>query len=198
MEDIIEDIIIEDATPKESSLIADAILEAIGQDITMNLAGDKGKETVHEIFRRLAEKEDTQYSYKNTRIAKTPDGMPIGVCISYDGANLKKLRQAFFEEANNHLGWGMSKQEIENLPGETDEEEFYLDTLMTKPNFRGKGVGRALIIDAGRKATLAQKPLGLLCDMDNDKAYRLYKDIGFVKEGTRLFAGHEMYHLILK
>ncbi len=189
---------IETATPEDASLIADAILEAIGPELTMHLAGsDHTPEDVHDLFARLAARDDTQYSYLNSRIARDDNGAPMGVCVSYDGADLKKLRRPFFAEANSTFGWNMSAEDVENVPGETAPDEFYLDTLMTIPAFRGRGIGRALILDASKKAEKVGKPLGLLCDIDNDRAHRLYESTGFSTVGRRPFAGHEMNHMQL-
>lgn len=191
--------IIENATPQDAALIADAIIEAIGSELTNHLAGaDHTPEDVHGVFTRLAAREDSQYSYLNTRIARTADGAPMGVCVSYDGADLKRLRRPFFAEANATFGWGLTAEEIDALPGETEADEFYLDTLMTLPAFRGHGVGEALIRDAGRKAAAAGKPLGLLCDTDNHRARKLYDKTGFTDQGLRPFAGHMMNHLQLE
>ena len=189
-------IIIDNATREDASLIADAILEAVGPEITGHLAGDSHTvEDIHAIFQRLAQRNDTQYSYLNTRIARREDGTPMGACISYDGADLKRLRRPFFHEANEILGWDMTDDEVEALPGETQPDEFYLDTLMVLPQFRGQGVAKALIADAIHKAQVTGKPVGLLCDMDNSRAYRLYESVGFKNIGTRPFAGHMMYHM---
>lgn len=189
---------ITDAKPEEAPLIADAILAAVGDEITTDLAGENNTiEDVHGIFQRLASRDDTQYSFSNTRIARDADGNPAGVCISYDGADLKRLRRPFFKEANEILGWGLSDKEVDNLPGETDPEEFYLDTLMTLPEYRSRGIGKALINDAAVKAAKCGKPLGLLCDTDNQRAERLYHAAGFRRVGLRPFAGHLMNHLRL-
>lgn len=186
---------IETARPEDASLIADAILSAIGDELTDHLAGDNHtRREVHDLFMRLAARNDTQYSYLNTRIARGDDGAPMGVCISYDGADLLRLRREFFAEANHALGWEISSDEIDSLPGETEPDEFYLDTLMTLPEYRGNGVARALIADATLKARRAGKPLGLLCDKDNDRARRLYESVGLVSMGERPFAGHLMTH----
>lgn len=187
---------IRNATPEDSRLIADAILSAIGDELTDNLAGENHtREEVHAMFMRLASEGNTQYSYRNTRIAVSDDGSPMGVCVSYDGADLKRLRRPFFAEANAVLGWNLSAEEIENLPGETSDDEFYLDTLMTLPEYRCHGVAKSLIEDATTKAARHRKPLGLLCDFDNIRALRLYESVGFINIGARPFAGHEMHHL---
>ncbi|MDE6311462.1 MAG: GNAT family N-acetyltransferase [Muribaculaceae bacterium] len=187
---------IANASPEDASLIADAILAAVGDEISDGLAGDRcSREDVHDLFMRLASRKDTQYSYTNARIARTDSGRPMGVCVSYDGAELKRLRVHFFHEACTTLGWKMTSEEMDNFPGETDSDEFYLDTLMVLPEFRGQGIGRALIDDARNRARAAGKPLGLLCDKDNVKARHLYESCGFRCMGERLFAGTVMDHL---
>ncbi len=189
---------IENATPEDALLISDAILEAIGEELTAGLAGENcTRADVRDLFARLAARPDTQYSFLNSRIARTDDGRPMGVCVNYDGALLRRLRMPFFREACATLGWKMSEAEMENFPGETEADEFYLDTLMTLPQFRGQGVAQALIRDARDKARAAGKPLGLLCDKDNSRARSLYDRCGFRPVGERPFAGTLMDHLQL-
>lgn len=186
------------ASKTDASLIADAIVAAIGDELADNLAGDNNtRQDVHDLFMRLAKREDTQYSYLNSRIALSDDGSPMGVCVSYDGVDLMSLRRPFFEYAIETLGWNLSSEEIDSLPGETTPDEYYLDTLMTLPEYRGRGVARALIVDAASKAHRAGKPLGLLCDKENPQARRLYDSVGFAVVGERPFAGHLMDHLQL-
>lgn len=190
-----ENIRIIDATSEDALMIAEAIMEAVGEDIVSHLAGDKTKEDVAELFTRLAKRKDSQYSYLNSRIAVMPDGEKAGVCISYDGGKLKSLRRSFFKEARKILGWNILESEVEALPGETNEEEFYLDTLATLPQYRGQGVGSALISDATKKAKSAGLPLGLLVADDNPKARKLYESLGFTPVGRRPFAGEIMTNL---
>ena len=194
---IMSEIRIIDATPDDAEMIADAVMDAVGEEMVAGMAGDKTRDDVRRVFTRLARRVDSQYSYLNSRIALTDDGVKAGVCISYDGGLLKPLRRSFFEEANKVFGWNMSAHEIEALPGETCGEEFYLDTVMTLPEYRGRGVATALIRDAARKAEAARLPLGLLVADDNPRARRLYDSLGFISAGRRMFAGSEMTNLRL-
>lgn len=192
---IMNEIKIIDATADDAEMIAYAIMEAVGDEIVNEMAGNNTRQMVREVFTRLARRDDSQYSYRNSRVAVMPSGIKAGVCISYDGARLKPLRRAFFEEANRVLGWNMTADEIEALPGETCGEEFYLDTIATLPQYRKQGVATALIADARKKAEAAGLPLGLLVADDNPQARELYESIGFSPAGRRPFAGTMMTNL---
>lgn len=189
---------ITDAMKEDASLIAKAIMEAVGEEICRNMAGkDNTLEDVKGIFTRLAERQDSQYSWLNTRVAIADDGTRAGVCISYDGELLIRLRRSFFEEAKKTLSWEISTEEIDNLPGETSPDEFYLDTLMILPEYRNMGFASALIADAEDRAQKIGKPLGLLVESNNTRARKLYDSLGFVEKGLRPFAGVDMHHLQL-
>ncbi|MDE5868935.1 MAG: GNAT family N-acetyltransferase, partial [Muribaculaceae bacterium] len=120
-------------------------------------------------------------------------GEIAGVEISYDGADLHKLRPPFFQEAEKKIGL-----KIEGEPeDETGPEEFYLDTLAVFPSFRRQGIGRRLIEAAASKAANIDKPLGLLVSKQNPTGRKLYDAVGFVPAGERPFAGEMMNHLVL-
>lgn len=189
------DIKIIDAQPTDASFIAETVMTAVGSEICEGMAGTHSIEDVRGIFTRLAGRDDSQYSWRNTRLAVDSDGNRIGACVSYDGSKLRCLRRSFFEEANKTLGWGLTSEEIENIPAETDENEFYLDSLMVLPSFRKQGIATKLISDASRRADVFGKRLGLLVDTDNPRARRLYESLGFQEVGIRPFAGVEMYHM---
>lgn len=186
-----------DATPEDAPLIAWAVMEAVGNGIIGELAKESSREAVQSVFTSLASKENTQYSYLNTKIVTTPEGEKAGVCVSYSGGDIRRLRRAFFEEANRTLGWNLTSEEIETLPCETCEEEFYLDSLAILPDHRGKGLAKLLIADAHEKARESHLPLGLLVADDNPNARKLYESLGFKPVGRRFFAGEEMTNMRL-
>lgn len=184
-----------DAKPQDAPLIAWAVMEAVGEEIVGNMAKGRTREDVSKLFTTLAGKEDSQYSFKNTRIALTPEGEKAGLCVSYNGGDLKRLRRSFFEEARRRLGWEISEEEVDSLPGETSEEEFYLDSLAILPAYRGNGIAKLLIADANEKAHEAELPLGLLVADDNPNARKLYESQGFKAVGRRPFAGEMMTNM---
>lgn len=185
-----------DAERENAPIIADAVMDALGEELCLQIAGEGcGLEDVHAVFTELAGREDSQYSWLNSRVAVDEEGRRYGVAVSYDGARLKELRRSFFRKAVEVFGWKITPEEVDALPGETADDEFYLDSLAVLPEARGKGVGAALIADARERAAAIGKPLGLLVDDDNPNARRLYEYLGFRKVGRRNFAGVMMDHM---
>ncbi len=183
------------ASPDHAPFIGKAITMAIGEELTAHLAGDEHTpEDVVELFSTLARRTDSQYSYLNSMVAINDDNSVAGVVVAYDGANLRELRKAFFEEAEKAIGLKITG----NPQDETGPEEFYLDTLAVFPEYRGKGIATHLIKAAGQRAEKAGKPLGLLVSKTNPNARRLYDSLGFTIVGQRPFAGEVMNHLVLK
>lgn len=184
-----------DALPSDAPLIAEGVMAAVGDEICKEFAGEnKTLADVKHLFTELAMREDSQYSWQNTRIAIDSDGNKLGICVAYPGSKLYELRKQFIDKANDILDKNIKEVD---LPDETDGEEFYLDSLMVLPGYRGMGIGKKLIKDAYKRATLQGLPLGLLVEPENRSARRLYDSLGMKEVGMRPFAGTMMHHLIL-
>ena len=168
------------ATPADAESIALAVCMAVGYDATHAL---------YPVFLELARMEQSQYSYLNTLVAEV-DGAVVGALVGYDGACLKELREPIFPLLKQHLG------EVINIEDETEAGEFYLDSLGVVPEYRGHGIGRALI-EAMRNRAFAEgyERVGLIVDVDNSSAERLYTSLGFRRVGNKRFLGHAMHHL---
>lgn len=185
------------AQKSDAPCIAEGIMIALGDDMVDELANGHGLRAVHEIFTRLAETEDSQYSYRNSFIAVTSDGNTAGMVVAYDGAILLEARRLFFALTPQYLGWDIRDIVPDGEPDpETDPSEYYLDSLAVWPQYRGKGVATALINKVKKEAERVGKPVGLLCAIHNDKARRLYERLGFKAIGQRPFAGEQMTHML--
>ncbi len=175
----------------DADFIASCIMDAVGEEICRNLAGENHTlEDVRTLFSSLAEREDSQYSYRNTLVAVDDDGDAIGAIIGYDGAGLHDMREHFFTSARRILDLDMSAVE-----DECDSDEFYIDTLAVLPQHRNKGVATRLLDAMVGRARLCGKPAGLLVEKNNHRARRLYESVGFMKIGDRPFAFVSMDHL---
>lgn len=183
------------ATPDQASHIASLIMEAMNTGCCQNLAGPHHTLVdFHCMMTRLVAMDDSQYSYRNTLVAQTTDGIMVGILVAYDGGKLRALRRRFVEEANVTFGIDYS-----GMDDETEEGEFYFDSLAVSSSYRGKGIATQLL-QAGvqRAKEMGHSVVGLLCDKGNPNAEQLYTKIGFRYVNDTIWGGHSMKHLQLE
>lgn len=173
------------ATKEDATLIAQVVAMAIGDESATDYCGKDYLNVLEEIVRM----EDTQYSYRNAIIAEC-DGSPAGALVGYDGGMLQPLRKQTLAVIHRYNP-GLVMAEDETQAG-----EFYMDSLGVLPEFRGLGIGKALLLAMREKAFAeGHERVGLLVDFENPKAERLYLSIGFERVDTKVFLGHRMWHL---
>ena len=170
----------------DAATVALAVALAIGdQGALQAYCGQNYLSVLTEIARR----EQTQYSWQNALIAEV-NGVTAGAIVGYDGAQLGQLREGTFACLREMVG------SVPNIDDETQDGEYYLDSIGIWPEFRGLGVGRVLITALCHKAFSKEiKRVGLIVDYDNPQSERLYSSLGFQRVGTKLFLGHNMWHL---
>ena len=180
--------IIRQATSEDSGVIAKVVLLAIGVDIEhLELHTSPFNS---ELIKALAEREDSQYSYKNCYVCEV-DGVVAGAICSYDGARLYVLRQALFEELQRR-GTALSKR----ITDECESGELYIDSLAVFKEYRGRGIAKQLIAKVEEKSLELKIPvLGLLVDDENPNAVKLYESLGFCPINIREFMGIPMTHM---
>ena len=178
--------IVRAATREDAAMIAEVVAMAIGDETALrNYCGENYIEVLTEIARREA----TQYSWQYALVAEV-DGTVAGAIVGYDGAELYTLREGTFATLRDCIG------RTPTIVDETSAGEYYLDSVGVLPQFRGLGVGRALIAAFCNKAyALGHKRVGLIVDYENPDAERLYTSLGFRRVGTRPFFTHQMWHL---
>jgi ribosomal protein S18 acetylase RimI-like enzyme len=198
---------IRNARKDEASQIATLIMTAMTDECCAYFHGSSHtKEDFHELITLLVGEEHTQYSYQNAICAVCDDGVIgigdddvigmgddnriIGVSVSYDGALLHSLRQAFIDGARRAFDRDFSDMADETAPG-----ELYLDSLAVLPSYRHQGIATRLLKATKEKALKMNLPLGLLVDANNPKAEKLYTETGFSYIDANTWGGHEMKHL---
>lgn len=186
------------ALPTEARQIARLIMVAMNYECCQFFAGEAHTLTDFEdLMTVLVERTDSQYSYTNTLVA-SPDASEAmgeasvaGICVSYDGAALHRLRTTFIEEAKVRFG-----RDFSGMDDETQAGELYIDSLCVSPAHRGQGLASHLIAATIDKArTMGLPAVGLLVDKGNPAAERLYLRLGFVYQGDACWGGHPMRHL---
>lgn len=175
-----ENIKIRPAVVGDAPFVGRVVLMALHYDETHPLAP---------IFAELAVRELSQYSYRNALVAEV-DGCVVGAIIGYDGARLEELRKPLYELLLEKQGY------VPTIEDETSAGEFYLDSLAVLPEWRGRGVGRALITAARDRAfAVGHKRVGLIVDFENPRAESLYNSLGFGRVNATRFLGHDMWHM---
>ena len=174
----------------DAPFIADAVLAAMGYDI-FNPSLSVDAETsfgpisaVRDALIKVCSKEDTLYSWKNTTVA-TFCGKTAGAIVSYDGGIYKETAERTFALMAKLLN--TEKPE----PGsETGAGEYYLDSLVVHPEFRGHNIGSILMRNALDEAeALGYEKVTLLVDEKKPHLHKLYKKLGFEFGDVVLFFG---------
>jgi O-6-methylguanine DNA methyltransferase len=180
------EIVIRPAVSADAATIAEVIAMAIGDEAGLrNYCGEEYMAVLTEVARREA----TQYSWQNALIAEL-NGVVAGAVVGYDGAQLYTLREGTFATINEFV------ERTQTIVDETSAGEYYLDSVGVLPQYRGMGVGRALVSAFCDKAFAeGYKRVGLIVDFENPDAERLYTSLGFRRIGTRPFFTHQMWHL---
>ena len=183
---------IKNARKEQSPDIARLIMTAMTYDCCLHFCGvGYGLEDFRGMMTMLVEREDSQYSYRNTLVAMDGDRL-VGIAVSYDGGRLHELRQAFVEAAKMRIG-----KDHSGMDDETQAGELYLDSLAVLPDYRRQGIAWRLLKATKEKADRMGLPcVGLLVDKGNPVGESLYVSVGFRYVSDNSWGGHPMKHLI--
>lgn len=146
-------ITIRKATKADAELIAHGFLTA------MWVESDEAKKILPMCV-ALAEMDNSLYSWRNAHIAQWC-GVDAGVLISYDGATYHDAAQLTFSLVKEQSG-----KDFTNMTEEAEPNEWYLDTIAVFPQFRRKGIAKALL----------QKGIALSRECDDTNCATLYVD----------------------
>ena len=174
------------ARREDAEVIAHAVAMAIGDEsVLRDYCGDDYISVLEDI----AAADATQYSWRHAFVAEV-DGVAAGAIVGYDGGQLEALRKGTFEVLMRCVG------RVPNIVDETEAGEYYLDSVGVLPQYRGHGVGRALVSSFCDRVFIdGYERVGLIVDCENPNAEALYTSLGFERVGTKLFFSHKMWHL---
>jgi DNA-3-methyladenine glycosylase I len=181
------------AQKEQSAEIARLIMMAMTDDCCLHFCGvGHGLNDFRRMMTSLVEREDSQYSYRNTLVAMDDDKV-VGIAVSYDGGRLHELRQAFIQAAKEQIG-----KDHSGMDDETQAGELYLDSLAVLPENRRRGIAQRLLrATKGRADQMGLPCVGLLVDKGNPAGEALYTSVGFRYVNDSQWGGHPMKHLVL-
>lgn len=198
------------AVPGDAPKTVPLIIEAIGS-IAFILTGTNDRKEAELILGRFFREKGNRVSYENALVLEDAGERPsenplaqsaerfiephqdvVGVALIYDGSIARKLDEPLEQAAIQKSG--LSDYHI---PTEAEPSEFYLDTVSVDSKCRGRGFGRDLIEASCEHARkVGQSRVGLLVDLENLGAKRLYERLEFRVEGRRQIAGAEYLHMV--
>lgn len=184
-------ITIQPAIREQAESIAQLIMTAMTDECCLFFIGEN--QTLDDFKQAmicLVNDEQSQYSYTNTLVALHNNDV-VGICVSYDGKDLRFLRSKFIEIAKVQFN-----RDFADMNDETQEGELYVDSLAVKKSFREKGIAQKLLKATIEKArNLHINHVGLLVDCNNPLAEKLYSKVGFQYVNDSSWGGHSMKHL---
>lgn len=174
------------AIPEDATAVAPLMFQAM-EEIVYKMIGRADRYEGIGFLELLFAKGGNQYSYENAWVYEDERGI-VGSVVAYDGGELYALRLPVLELIKERYGTEIV------LEDETGAGELYIDTLSVLPLAQGNGIGSALI---NHLKGLHRLPLGLLVDVNNAEAERLYNRLGFVYANQQALAGGVYKHLVL-
>ena len=187
--------VITKAIKNHANAVARLIMQAMNYDCCRYFAGpDHTLSDFEAVMTALVESDDSQYSYVNSIVAIDDNGEVAGVCVSYDGKDLHRLRKAFVSAAKKAFD-----RDFSSMADETQAGELYIDSIAVESRYHGQGLAGRLLDATKQKARQLGIPaVGLLVDKGNPAAERLYLRHGFEYVGDNTWGGHPMKHLQYK
>lgn len=160
---------IRQATKDDVKFVARGIMMALHLEDTDEVYADIGN--------HICSREDVLYSYRHTLIA-WEDGIPVGMCLCYDGNGYHDIRirtHQLFPHTDSS-----ESMDFDHFEDETHEGEYYIDSLAVIPEYRRRGIARALMLAQIKKGSDLGIPVAtILVDPENPDAQKLYFDLGF-------------------
>lgn len=176
---------------KEDAQASARLLYDALHDVAHQLTGEASEQGALEVLEQYFTAEEGRLSHKQA-LVKEVDGMTAGVVIAYGGDQIAELDRPILERLR-----AIRQDPKVKLDKESDEDEYYIDTLSVSPHYGGQGIGTALIQAAEIKAKeLNYNKIAMAVVTDNTKAYALYLRLGYQVDKEIMINGHVYYHMV--
>lgn len=179
------------ALASEAETIAELMLFAM-KDIAFEFIGEHNELKAKEFLTALIRSPKNQYSFENTWVL-TQNNQIAGSFTIYDGSKLTELREPVLAYLAQYYNQSFIPQD------ETESGEYYIDTIGVFPKFRGQGLGHKILDYIIKEfAEKEHKTIGLLVDINNPKAKKLYDSKGFKVVGQKQLMSENHLHMQYK
>lgn len=177
------------ARKEDAQATVPLIMEAIG-DISMQMTGETEETAITKEFVHLFSRTDNRHSYLHTYVAEM-EGKVAGALVFYTSEQAVTLDANLEKYLSNKKGTSI-KIDRETLPG-----EWYIDTVVVDPTYRGHGIGTKLLTHAEQLVKNASGgKLSLNVETEKEAAIRLYNRLGFVTVCPWTIIGEPFHHMV--
>ncbi|MEK8128400.1 GNAT family N-acetyltransferase [Paenibacillus filicis] len=180
------------AKPEDSREVSQ-LVAIILRDMELPLVEKLTEEQLLDVIEQAFLSEDTRFSQSYITVQEI-EGRVAGIAVVYPGRDADRIDRNLSE-----LITRIYPEERIVFEKEAEEDELYLDALCVFPEYRGQGVGTALLeATMSRSAEPGWSKLSLNVELFNQQARKLYERMGFVAEKDIRFAGHDYCHMFYK
>lgn len=181
---------IRSARQQDASAAVRLLYDAL-HDVAHQLTGEKSEEKAIEVLEQYFRADEGRLSYRQATV-KEIDGEVAGIIVAYGGDQAVELDRPILERLRK-----LTNDDSIALDKESDEDEYYIDTLSVSPQFGGQGIGSALISHAEHTAKeLHYAKIALAVVTDNHRAHSLYERRGYSTDKEITINGHIYYHMV--
>ncbi|GIO29693.1 MULTISPECIES: GNAT family N-acetyltransferase [Paenibacillus] len=181
---------IRQAVPEDARQAARLLYDAL-HDVAHQLTGEEKEQDVVEMLERYFAADEGRLSHKQA-LVKEIDGVVAGVVVAYGGDQIAELDRPILDRLRK-----LKNDPHFRLDKESDEDEYYIDTLSVSPAFGGQGIGTKLIRASEEQASaLGYGKIAMAVVTDNARAYSLYLHLGYEVDKEITINGHVYYHMV--
>jgi ribosomal protein S18 acetylase RimI-like enzyme len=191
--------IIRNAKPEDKLTAASLIMEAI-DDLAKIFTGFDNEESIKKEMENLFSENNNRFSHEyctvieiNGEVAASVITYPASLMKELNETVIKKLKKRFVNDEKSFLYYS---EKIRNSR-EAFDDEYYIDNLAVSTEFRGKGLSKILITAAEKKGIEeGYKKISIIAEIHNEKAFDIYKHLGYIKDCEIEVLGHRYHHLV--
>ena len=166
---------IREATKNQAAEIARLIMMAMTDECCLYYCAEGcGLGAFRKMMTYLVNREDSQYSYRNTLVAMDGEKV-VGISVSYDGSMLHELRRAFIEAAKEYVGKDNSGMDDETQAGGPKYE------LVTSHTARRSGATNLY-----KLGVLSDQEIRSITGHQSQKVFESYIRIGISEQAQRV------------
>ncbi len=177
----------------EDALEAANLIMIVLKDMDLDIFNRLPEEQVRDLLVQSYMKDEVyRYGFRNA-LVKEINGSVAGIVFGYPDHLENDIDNAFITVLSEN---NLSEEFKLFTEPEVFQNEWYIDTLVTSPDFRGQGVASELLIAIADLAKQCDKQvLGLNVDKVNEHAKQIYLRSGFENVGELTIANHTYEHL---